>query len=435
MPIKKKGTAKPLLLWLSYASLVGGYFLSNLVRVSSVVVMPRLAETMGMGSSLVGFISGLYFYLYALVQPFSGSLCDRRGPLLSCGSGLLLMALGNGLFALAPSPLFLGLGRALAGFGAGATFSGILVCQANAFPRPWYSLLAGISVTVGNLGGVVGVSPLGSAVDRWGRGASFSALALAALVLGLFMVVASPRDPVSVRKKRKAAGRADSGGLDPWKGFRLILASPELKALTAAWSAGLALQLTLLGLWGVPWLVDGSGLTVVAARRAMTLGGLGVMTGALLGGVVGRRFRDSTKSLALVCVAMAGLMAAFLAGASLRAPYAVMALLSFAVGLLLGMHNVLCNTCFQKIVPRQAIGSAIGAVNTVIFLFVMASQFFSGVLLSLLGGPFFRLSPAAEYLGAFLVIFGAFSAAMAPLLFRFFQANRRSFPPTGPFIR
>ena len=67
--------------------------------------------------------------------------------------------------------------------GAGATFNGVLVFQENTFTKESYSFFAGFSLTLGNLGGVVAVAPLGILLDRWGT--------VLVSFFGLFVLLAS----------------------------------------------------------------------------------------------------------------------------------------------------------------------------------------------------------------------------------------------------
>ncbi len=404
--------------WLFYVCLVSGYFIASLFRVSAGVAMPPLADSMNMSATAVGIISSLYFYAYTMPQPFTGNLCDDRGPLLSCGSGLILMSLGITMFALAPSPFLLGVGRFAGGLGAATTFTGILVYQANSFPRKYYSALAGISVTMGHFGGVVAVSPLGAALDTWGHLQTFGGLAFFAFLIGVTLLTFRKEDPVMRRKQFQTSDlpqAAPSFWYSSGAGFRIILSSRELKILTAVWSAALALQLTLTGLWGVPWLSSGCGFTVVQARGCMTIAGIGVMIGALTGGWVGTHFRGSRDALAFDCLGIAVCLALFLAGATFHAPFFFLATVSATMGFFLGSCNVLCNSNLNETVNRTVIGSAIGAINTIIFSSVVLVQFGSGLLLNRFKTETAGIYSSGGYLLTFLLILVLFCLLTLPL--------------------
>ena len=73
---------------LIYSMLVSAYFFSYFFRVSSSVSLPIIAGEWGMSASLVGLISSLYFYAYAFMQPVSGALNDRFGPMKVVSLGM-----------------------------------------------------------------------------------------------------------------------------------------------------------------------------------------------------------------------------------------------------------------------------------------------------------------------------------------------------------
>ncbi|NLI95812.1 MAG: MFS transporter, partial [Synergistaceae bacterium] len=81
-----------------FGFLVMAYLLSFFFRVSAAVVLPRLASEIGMTAAMTGFISSLYYYAYAFVQPLCGSLNDRWGPLRVVGTGLSVTAAGAAIF-------------------------------------------------------------------------------------------------------------------------------------------------------------------------------------------------------------------------------------------------------------------------------------------------------------------------------------------------
>ena len=128
-----------ILLHFLFGLLVMAYFLTFFFRVSAAVVLPRLASEMGMTAGMTGFVSSLYYYADASIQPLCGSMNDRWGPLRVVGAGLVVTAAGSALFMSASTPWTLAAGRLLTGLGLAPMFSGALVYQATAFPAHRYA--------------------------------------------------------------------------------------------------------------------------------------------------------------------------------------------------------------------------------------------------------------------------------------------------------
>jgi MFS family permease len=68
-----------------------GYFLSYLFRTINAVIATDLAADLHLGAADLGFLTSIYFLIFAAVQLPFGALLDRHGPKL-IQSGLLLLA-------------------------------------------------------------------------------------------------------------------------------------------------------------------------------------------------------------------------------------------------------------------------------------------------------------------------------------------------------
>lgn len=142
--------------------LVGAFFLTVFFRISASVVLPLEGVRLGMSASLIGFISSVHFYAYAFLQPVSGVLHDRYGPVRVVIFGLLLTAASCLLLTLVRTPFTLGAWRLLSGFGVAPMYSAVLVFQAFAFPPERYCFYAAINMGLSSLGAIVSVAPLGA---------------------------------------------------------------------------------------------------------------------------------------------------------------------------------------------------------------------------------------------------------------------------------
>ena len=281
---------------LLFALLVAAYFFSFFFRVSASVVLPSEASRLGLSAGLTGLISSFYYYAYAVMQPFSGLLHDRFGPLRIVGLGMFITGIGQVVYVLCPTTTGLALWRLMTGLGLAPMFSGALVYQSTAFAREKYALYSGLTIAAGNLGAVVSVAPLGTALDLWGHGAVFSGLSVLSLLMALVLGVFRVKDPVALQNP--AAAHAP----DRWKDFMAriprtfgeILSSPFLRAVTALWSLQVAALLTLQGLWAVSWYHTAFRCSLPEARSWAMLIGVGVMAGTILAGrlsvIPGQRF-------------------------------------------------------------------------------------------------------------------------------------------------
>lgn len=399
------------LLHLLFGLLVVAYFFSFFFRVSAAVVLPRLAREMGMTAAMTGFVSSLYYYAYAAMQPLCGSLNDRWGPLRVVAAGLVVAAVGAGLFMTASTPWALAVARLLTGLGLAPMFSGALVYQATAFPSHRFAFYSSITIAMGNLGAVVSVGPLGAAIDHWGRSAVFLLLSVSSLLLAGFLLLERKKDPVTASMRREPRA-----GVRFWEHFRLgfstLATSRECRSITVLWGVSVAALLAFQGLWSVAWYQTAYGVAVASARNWASAIGIGVMAGTLLGGRLSPspegRIRAMVSGLSLNLAAWAGLWT----GIFLRLPLPFTGTMGFAVGVTMGLSVVHFASALNEITPRSRAGSVLGVVNMLVMVTVIGFQWGTGAIL----GRFPGAGPGSYSDLGFLVTFGAAIAAMAASL-------------------
>ena len=66
--------------WMVFSVVSVVYFFVYFHRVSTSVIVSDLLEAFHTNATALGFMSSLYFYLYAFEQPLVGYLSDRIGP-------------------------------------------------------------------------------------------------------------------------------------------------------------------------------------------------------------------------------------------------------------------------------------------------------------------------------------------------------------------
>ncbi len=266
-----KGKRLPKTFLFLYILLVSAYFFSYFFRVSSSVVMPVLSSEWGMSASLVGFISSLYFYMYAFMQPISGALNDKFGPTYVVSAGIFLTGIGALLFGFAPNPLILSIGRLLTGLGLAPMLSGVLVYQANKFPKNTYAFFSGITYTIGNFGAVISVAPLAFAISSFGRNIVFAFLAIINVVLAILIFSKRKNDPILNHRRKNE--NLDSTPLIKQMSFAIkkIARTRQLLLMLVLWGISFGSLMSLQGLWAVSWYQSSYGITANEASTWATL--------------------------------------------------------------------------------------------------------------------------------------------------------------------
>ena len=366
--------------YITYSLLLFSFFLSCLLRSASGVIFPAVAAEISISPSVIGLISGMFFYGYTISQPYCGRLCDSKSPMLTVSIGLMLFSLGLFLFSYADDPYMLGMSRFLAGMGVAPTFCALLAYQANAFSPNIYARLMGITLVIGHFGGVVGITPMGSMIDMFGYRMVHFYLALISIFIALMLFMMLKGTSL---KKRDPSLCQESSLLT---GFRIIWRSERLCSLLLIWSMSMILQLTLVGLWGVIWLTNThTDISVSYARICMTLGGVGVLVGSFFAGMYGNRLIFVPKIVQKICSFLIFFLTLLTLGINFSLMWQLISLASFLLGCMIGLTNVISNVILFRLVGPAMIGTVTGANNVVIFLSVLLSQWFSGTFIDYFG--------------------------------------------------
>lgn len=345
-----------------WAIAVTVYLVAVFHRTSLGVAGLQAADRFGISPSQLSIFVLLQLGVYAGMQIPTGILVDRFGPrrLLVVAAGT--MGLAQGLFAVSHSyPLAL-LARALLGCGDALTFVSVLRFAAGQFAPRRYPLVVAITGMLGMLGNVVATLPLSVVLHAAGWTPTFLAAGGLSVVSGVGVYFVLPRASRQPRRPRELAALLESLG-----GVRLRVSAAWSKPGTRAgfWVhfASLSTSLTFGVLWGVPFMVEGEGLSRDSAS-AILLGS--VLVGATASPLVGyltARYPATRVPLAIgVCVLTVLGWYVVLAGYSGPIPRPVLVALVLVTGLG-GPVSAIGFSLARDYNGPAIVGTATGVVN------------------------------------------------------------------------
>lgn len=264
------------------------YFYDNLLQVSPSAMKPELSLAFAKQAKQFGSLSAYCLYAYGLMQIPAGLLMDRFGPRRILTLGCAFCGLGSFLFGLANTLGEANIGRILIGIGAAFAFLGCLKIINQWFAANKFAFFTGLTVTIGFLGVVCGISVLTTLVGTVGWQKSMQGSGLFGLMLsGLLWWV--------IRDKRlgQATAILPHSDLLPLQTTREIFEGlwqilQQRQTWIAAIYAGLMFIPTLAfgGLWGIPFLVEAQGFDRAVAGNYIALIYLGWMIGCPLWGFI-----------------------------------------------------------------------------------------------------------------------------------------------------
>jgi sugar phosphate permease len=351
--------------WLVFAVLAGAYLIVNVHRLSTAVLAERLAASFGTSAAELGTLHAAFFYVYAPLQVVAGVLADRAGIRWTAAVGTVVMSLGGVAFALAGSyPVAFG-ARLLVGLGGSVLFIATLRFAANWFRPDEFATMSGVTIAIAGLGGIVATTPLAVLVERTGWRSALLGLGLVGFAVAAVVALAARDSPAD-------AGLAPIEGVPSAETLSLRGVLTNVRRVLGGadtWLVGVALfceigvNLTVLGLWGVPYMVQTYGLSVTAASTYTFAGSVGLLLGPPVIGRLSDRFERRTEVMVVGGVVYTAAFGVLAMGAP---PRLAVAVVFFTAGSLGGAF-ALGYAVVKEQYSAAASGVATGAVNTIGF--------------------------------------------------------------------
>lgn len=330
------------------------YALEYGVRSSPSVMIPQLTSNFNLSTTEVSAIISAYYITYSVGSLAAGLLLDRMGAKHPLAVGIIILALGCGLFI--SSNYFLGYtGRLLQGLGSAIAFPASVFLAVKAFSGKNLATAIGVTQTLGMLGGSAGQKLSNSYLTS---GNSFNSLwiifGVSSLVLGVLAFVLTPKNNaeefVEVKKQPLLAN------------YKIVFSNFQ------SWLCGIASGLlfaptTIFAMiWGVDFLEQARHLSHEQATVACALVPIGWAIGCPLFGWLADKFEKRIPVLAggAVVMILCLLQLAFLP--HLMGPHLSLFFMGIGSGAAMLPYSTI-----KEVNPDKVKGSATGAINFLVF--------------------------------------------------------------------
>ena len=368
------------------------FWLSFFHRVAPAAIAGELQQAFAIGGAMLGTLAATYYLIYTVMQVPTGVLNDTLGPRRVLAAGCLVAGAGSILFGAAETVTAAVVGRTLAGLGVSVAFVSMLKLNAEWFPEHRFATMTGIGAMIGLTGALAAATPLAWIATMISWRTVFTAAGVASLLLAAAIWVVVRDYPAGHAALAPRATGTPEG--TRWhQGLAQVARNP------ATWPCfwiGFGMSgsyMTFVGLWAVPYLMHGYGMSAVEATQhtSLMLVCLAASQGIVgaLSDRIGRRRPLILASALLYLACWIGWLTGIAAipGAS----YVVSAVMGASVcGLTLSW------ACAKELNSPRYSGIAISVVNTSGFLAV-------GLLQPLVGWLLDRSAAGAAYTGAHYV--------------------------------
>jgi sugar phosphate permease len=413
--------------WLIWSVLALCYFIVLFHRIAPGVVADRLMADFAVGGAAVGFLTSIYFYMYAVMQIPSGVLADTLGARKTVAMGTMVAGLGSLVFGLAPTLEIAYAGRFLVGLGVSVIFVATLKFQVNWFRAAEFGTVSGLLMVVGNLGAVMATSPVALLAQTLGWRLSFVLIggSTCLVALAAWHWVRDHPGELDLQLAPAAIASSRSSGIPSGQrarrrpfltGARIVLANRQTRAGFLAHFGIMGSYLTFTGLWAVPYLMHSYGMDRFEAANHLLAATLAILVSAPLFGHISDRVLRQRRLPILVLGALGcGVWVAFAVWDGGRPPAWALYPLFMAMGFSGGIVTLIL-TAVKEGNPPSLAGFAIGTANGA-FLCAAILQPVVGYLLdsywlgAMEAGA--RVYPVAGYQVALWIIAGSAIAGFA----------------------
>lgn len=282
--------------------------LSQFYRVSNSVIAPELVRDLDLSARQLGWAGSAFFFALFAVQVPVGMWFDRFGARRTVAA-LSILAMAGALWIAASASAFdlIG-GRALVGVGCAASFMSVVFLCSRWFPPARLAAALSWVFAASNIGTLTAATPLAWVADTAGWRAGFVGLAaITVLVAAGFYAIVRDRPP-----EQPAAAQKNENFGEIAKGLLEVWTTPGLVPVLAMHFFAYATMLTVLGVWGGPYLHDVHGLDAVARGNVLLAMAVAQILGILTYGPMDRVLRSRKKVVlggAAISAALLAIMA------------------------------------------------------------------------------------------------------------------------------
>ncbi|OPY86999.1 MAG: putative sulfoacetate transporter SauU [Smithella sp. PtaU1.Bin162] len=371
-----KKSFSPRYRWGIFATCAVMYILSQFWRVSTAVIAGDLSHDLGISPEMLGFLGGAFFYSFGAMQLPMGPMLDRFGPRIIISVLGCIGAASAIVFALSHNVSMAILARAGIGLGMAAVLMGSYKIFTTWFSPHEFATLAGLMISIGNLGAICATAPLALLSETFGWRMSFVCMAAATLLITAVMYLVV-RDHPPQQPGTPLPDTPSLAGI--LTGLHKVFGSSHFWRLAPLAFTSYGTLIVVQGLWGGPYLMHTYGMSKTAAGSILLATPVGVICGATLWG----RWSDKIgrRKLPILSVQMAMLLVFSSLVLNLQLPRWGLLLQFWLLGLTYSSNTILYAQV-KETFSLSIAGTALTALNFFVMLGAAVIQHAIGLIMS-----------------------------------------------------
>ena len=254
--------------WLVFGLAAAAFWFSFFHRIAPAAIAEQLQSSFAIGGAMLGTLAATYYLIYTVMQVPTGVLNDTLGPRRVLAAGCLIAGAGSLVFAAAETVTAALIGRTLSGLGVSVAFVSMLKLAAEWFHENRFATMTGIGAMIGLTGALAAATPLAWAVTHVSWRTVFAVIGVISMILAVSIGIVV-RDRPEGRESQYAHPAPDGAG---WRaGLSQVVRNPETWPCFWIGFGMSGSYMTFVGLWAVPYLMHGYGMSAVEATHHTSL--------------------------------------------------------------------------------------------------------------------------------------------------------------------
>ena len=281
--------------WLIWGVLCLAYIIAFFHRLALGTVRTDLINTFHISATTFANLGAAYFYAYLLMQIPTGILVDTLGVRITVTAGMFLAAIGSIMFGFATTILMAFSGRLLVGLGVAVVFVSILKTQAEWFYSREFATISGLTVFVGNMGGILAQTPLVILVVLFSWRVTFILIGVLTLVVALLVFYLVRNSPADLRLPTIAQLEGKNPEPEKTNIKRALIAvckNPYTWPPFIMFAGIHGAFMAIIGTWGNSYLKEVYQINELAAANYMLYSVLGMTLTSLIMGKISDKLRQ-----------------------------------------------------------------------------------------------------------------------------------------------
>lgn len=279
------------------------YLFVTFHRVSPAVIAVDIMRDTGIGGTVMGIMSSVFFLTFGFMQLPSGILADNLGPRRTLPLFLTIAGIGAICFGTSSSVSALMVSRALMGFGVSVVFVCGVKLMTNWFPPNLFARMSGMYLGMGGVGLILGSGPMAYLCTAVGWRTSL-------IISGIITIVIAAALLKWVRNRPEDKGFAPyfdagirSAPQDSMAAMKnsvsIIFRNREFWLIAIWFFCHFTLHNSFGGLWGGTYLMDVHNMSKVETGSILNMMGLGMLAGGPFAGWLSDSFFKARRPVML----------------------------------------------------------------------------------------------------------------------------------------